>query len=87
MVSYYTYLFFTEYTGNTGETARRSEIKKLKKKYGLDRKNVHVGVGAVEGESGGGPAKAKYVDRAKNRRVKLGSDNPFAKTEVASTHT
>lgn len=65
-----------EYTG--GSTGARSEIKKLKVKYGLDRR--HAGIPTTKSE-------AKYTDRASSRRVEVGSDNPFAKTEVASANT
>lgn len=52
-------------------------MKKIKKKYGLDRKN--------EGIRMPSETKTEYIDRAKNRRQVLGSENPYAKTEVAST--
>ncbi|CAL8121918.1 unnamed protein product [Orchesella dallaii] len=69
-----------EYTsGENSEKVRRSEIKKIKKKYCLDRKNENS---KAKADMPIGP----YADRAKSRRAKVGSDNPFAKTEVASVN-
>lgn len=71
-------IWTSEYTGKTAENLRRTEIRKIKKKYGLDRKNP---------KPDANPSDTKYVDRAQTRRLNVGSENPFAKTEVASTET
>ena len=54
------------------EMSRKEQLQQMRKKYGL--KN------AEESES-----KAGYFDRAEDRRKTKGSDNPYEKTEMAST--
>ena len=70
----------------TSESARKKEMKELRKKYGLagnpppdSEKN---GGSGVDSASRGG-----YVDRAGKRRREVGSDNPNEKTEVADVTT
>jgi hypothetical protein len=53
------------------EKLRRKEMKEIKNKYGLKR------------EEGGERLSLQYQDRAGQRRIKSGSDNPYEKTEVA----
>ncbi|CAL4070685.1 unnamed protein product, partial [Meganyctiphanes norvegica] len=55
------------------EKARKKEMKALRKKYAL----------SWAGEPP--PLSAEYNDRAGNRRLVVGSDNPYEKTEVASS--
>jgi pSer/pThr/pTyr-binding forkhead associated (FHA) protein len=56
------------------DAARRKEQRKLRQKFG------------VAGDASGALSKLpeSYKDRAEERRVTKGSDNPFEKTEVAS---
>ncbi|XP_042861754.1 glutamic acid-rich protein-like isoform X1 [Penaeus japonicus] len=56
----------------TREKARKKELQAMKKKYAIT-------------SSGAPAASADYNDRADRRRKEVGSDNPYEKTEVAST--
>ena len=59
------------------EAARKKELKEMRKKYGIRND------GLLE-EGGRSDARAKsYKDRAVQRRVQKGSDNPHEKTEVS----
>ena len=57
------------------EKSRKSEMKQLRKKYGI---GTSVSADITE--------MTKYQDRAEDRRKTVGSDNPFEKTQSASTH-
>ena len=56
------------------ESKRKSEMKQLRKKYGINN----------PGETKSVDKAAGYTDRADDRRRLVGSDNPFEKTQVAS---
>lgn len=56
------------------ETERKKEMKKLRKKYCLE-------YDATEKLS---KLPQSYTDRAEDRRITKGSDNPFEKTQVTS---
>lgn len=60
-------------SGKSREKARKKEMKALKKKYALSYSDQS------------GVLSSEYKDRAENRRLVVGSDNPYEKTEVAST--
>ncbi|XP_047501858.1 angiogenic factor with G patch and FHA domains 1-like isoform X1 [Penaeus chinensis] len=57
----------------TREKARKKELQAMKKKYAL---TSSTGAPVTSGD---------YNDRADRRRKEVGSDNPYEKTEVAST--
>ncbi|XP_037801592.1 angiogenic factor with G patch and FHA domains 1-like [Penaeus monodon] len=57
----------------TREKARKKELQAMKKKYAL---TSSTGAPVTSGD---------YNDRADRRRREVGSDNPYEKTEVAST--
>lgn len=57
------------------EEKRKSELKQLRKKYGIGNRE-----GLEEST-----AKGNYTDRAEDRRKTKGSDNPYEKTVIAST--
>lgn len=57
----------------TREKARKKELQAMKKKYAL---TSSTGAPVTSGD---------YNDRADKRRKEVGSDNPYEKTEVAST--
>ncbi|XP_063615904.1 angiogenic factor with G patch and FHA domains 1-like isoform X2 [Penaeus indicus] len=57
----------------TREKARKKELQAMKKKYAL---TSSTGAPVMSGD---------YNDRADRRRKEVGSDNPYEKTEVAST--
>lgn len=59
------------------EKSRKSEMKQLRKKYGI---------GGGTSTSAADTEPTKYQDRAEDRRKTVGSDNPFEKTQSASTH-
>jgi len=54
--------------------SRQAMMRRIKKKYGIDRplKSKEL------------PDAEKYKDRAQERRIIKGSDNPFEKTQVAT---
>ena len=56
------------------EVKRKSEMKQLRKKYGINTESKSIDISL-----------AGYYDRANERRRVVGSDNPFEKTQVAST--
>uniref|UniRef100_A0A0K2SWY4 Angiogenic factor with G patch and FHA domains 1like [Bombus impatiens] n=1 Tax=Lepeophtheirus salmonis TaxID=72036 RepID=A0A0K2SWY4_LEPSM len=58
------------------EAGRKKKMNELKKKYGLKGSDMETNESNVSGGA--------YVDRAEERRKKVGSDNPYEKTEVAS---
>ena len=58
------------------EALRKKQIKQIRRKYG-------IGTGAIRTEKAS-TSTVSYKDRAKERRVTLGSDNPYEKTAVAS---
>ncbi|KAK4312743.1 hypothetical protein Pmani_015861 [Petrolisthes manimaculis] len=55
------------------EKSRKKQLKAIRKKYALSSRD------------GKFMTEEAYVDRAQKRRTEIGSDNPFEKTEVAST--
>ena len=61
------------------EAARKREMKELRKKYGIRNDGLL--------EEGGAKSDAKcsksYKDRARERRLQKGSDNPYEKTEAS----
>ena len=60
------------------EAARKREMKEMRKKYGITRND------GLSEEGGRSNARAKsYKDRAGERRMQKGSDNPYEKTEVS----
>ena len=59
------------------ELVRKREMKEMRKKYGIRRDGL-----LVEGE-GSKP----YKDRAGDRRMHKGSDNPYEKTEVSDVNS
>ncbi|PRD23023.1 UNVERIFIED_CONTAM: Angiogenic factor with G patch and FHA domains 1 [Trichonephila clavipes] len=60
------------------EKERRQEMRRLKKRYGLE------GMEYSEGKSCISATDSKYEDKAEIRRQLVGSENPYEKTEVAS---
>ncbi|CAL1265418.1 unnamed protein product [Larinioides sclopetarius] len=60
------------------EKERRQEMKRLKKKYGLQ------GMEYCDGKNCVPPVSSGYEDKAEIRRKTVGSQNPYEKTEVAS---
>ena len=58
------------------ERKRKSEMKQLRKKYGINNPGETKSVDISKA--------AGYTDRADDRRRLVGSDNPFEKTQVAS---
>ena len=65
-----------EFSSKNLDSQRKSEMKQLRKKYGIiidtECKSADI-------------SKSGYIDRADDRRRQVGSDNPFEKTQVAST--
>lgn len=59
---------------NNLEIKRKTEMNQLRKKYGIGTESKSIDI-----------SKAGYTDRADDRRRVVGSDNPFEKTQVAST--
>lgn len=60
------------------EADRRRTSSSLRRKYGLSHPQDNTS--AVTATAAG------YTDRADQRRLKCGSDNPYEKTQVASVH-
>ena len=56
------------------EKLRKKEMKRIKAKYGVLRSDTHLNDGD----------KSTYKDRAEERRIEKGSDNPFEATQSAS---
>ena len=56
------------------EKLRKKEMKRIKSKYGVLRSDTHLNDGD----------KSTYKDRAEERRIEKGSDNPFEATHSAS---
>ena len=68
-----------EFCSKNLDSQRKSEMKQLRKKYGIiiDHNNMETKSADI--------SKSGYFDRADDRRRYVGSDNPFEKTHVAST--
>ena len=58
----------------TKEQLRKQQLRKLRKKYGFEGNSTDLLTKLPE----------SYKDRASERRVTKGSDNPYEKTQVAS---
>lgn len=63
--------------GNTTVLTHREQLKKLQKKYGLEKEKF------VEGKQNAG----SYNDRAATRRIQVGSSTDGEKTQAASVNT
>ena len=60
------------------EAARKREMKELRKKYGIRNDGL-----LEEGAKNDAKSSKSYKDRARERRLQKGSDNPYEKTEAS----
>ena len=60
------------------EAARKREMKELRKKYGIRNDGL-----LEEGAKNDAKCSKSYKDRARERRLQKGSDNPYEKTEAS----
>ena len=60
------------------EAARKKEMKELRKKYGIRNDGL-----LEEGGKSDAKCSKSYKDRARERRLQKGSDNPYEKTEAS----
>ena len=60
------------------EAARKKEMKELRKKYGIRNDGL-----LEEGAKSDAKCSKSYKDRARERRLQKGSDNPYEKTEAS----